>query len=346
MAGYAAAEAVIDHKTDAARAPVTAAGVRMAAARMAGAVARTPLLESPALNALSGGRLLVKAEVLQTCGSFKFRGAYNRIAKLSSVERQRGVVAWSSGNHAQGVARAARLFDVPAAILMPEDAPRTKIENTRADGAEIITFNRYTEDREEMGRAIAAERGAVVVPSYDDPDIIEGNGAVGLEMGEQASALGLGLDAVLICCGGGGLSAGSAVILKETSPQTDIYIAEPEGYDETARSVATGVRCYADVSQPSICDAIVTKTPGRLTLPILQTHVKGGVAVSDDEVRAAMAFAFRDLKLVVEPGGAVALAAILSGKFDARGATVGVTLSGGNVDADVFAAALASAKAV
>lgn len=322
------------------RAP-SAAGVRRAAARLEGLALRTPLLESDVLNERVGGRVLMKAEILQHCGSFKFRGAYNMISQLSAEQKQRGVLAWSSGNHAQGVARAARLFGAPATIVMPKDAPSLKVEKVRYYGADIIEYDRYTEDREAVARPLAAERGMTIAPSYDHVDIIEGQGTVALEAAEEAAALGAAIDVFVVCCGGGGLTAGCALILEEVSPKTQVFIAEPEGYDEAWASIRAGRRLAADVARRTICDAIATPSPGALTFPIMQRLVRGGVALSEDEVGAAMAYAFKYLKLVLEPGGAVALAAVLSGKVDAAGRTVCVTLSGGNVDAPLFSTILA-----
>ncbi|MEM8772394.1 MAG: threonine/serine dehydratase [Pseudomonadota bacterium] len=320
---------------------VTAEGVRMAADRLSGVAMKTPLLESPWLNQELEGRVFIKAEVLQLGGSFKLRGAYNLIAKLEPAVRSRGVVAWSSGNHAQGIALAARMFDCPAVIIMPQDAPQIKIEMVRSYGAEIVFYDRYAEDREKIGVAIAAERDMALAPSYDHPDIIEGQGTVGLEIASQAAAFGAAVDAVVICCGGGGLTAGCAIALRDVSPATQIWIAEPEGFDESRRSIETGERQNADVTQRTICDAIATPTPGRLTLPVMQELVAGGLTVTEDEVRAAMRFSMKHLKLIVEPGGAVALAAVLSGKIPVRGRTVAVTLSGGNADPDMITSILA-----
>lgn len=321
--------------------PVTADGVRRAAACIRGQAIRTPIIENEFLNDIAGGRVLVKAEVLQHCGSFKFRGAFNRLSQLTAEERKRGVVAWSSGNHAQGIARAAKYFDTPATIVMPADAPALKAEKVRAFGAEIVPYDRYSEDREEIGRRIQKERGMALAPSYDHPDIIEGQGTLALETVEDAIAGGSELDAFIICCGGGGLTSGCATILEDVSPETAVWIAEPEGFEETWDSIKKGERLKADVTRRTICDAIATPSPGRLTFPIMQRLVRGGVSITEAEVGQAMVFAFKYLKLVVEPGGAVALAAILSGKFDAAGKTTAITLSGGNVDPGLFAAILA-----
>ena len=319
---------------------ISADGVRRAAARLKGHAVRTPLVENDVLNDIAGGRVLMKAEMLQHCGSFKFRGAFNLISQLGEAQKKRGVVAWSSGNHAQGIARAARHFGVPAVIIMPEDAPRMKIDNTRALGADIVFYDRYSEDREAIGRAIHEERGMALAPSFDHPHIIEGQGTLALEVLEDAAALGVSLDAFGVCCGGGGLTAGCATILEDASPQTQVWIAEPEGFDETWASIRDGERRSADVTRRTICDAIATPEPGRLTLPIMARRVKAGARLTEDEVARAMAFAFQRLKLVVEPGGAVALAAVLTGKIDGRGRTTAITLSGGNVDPPLFASAL------
>lgn len=320
---------------------VTAEGVRAAARRIAGRAVRTPLIENDFLNETVGGRVLVKAEVLQHCGSFKFRGAYNRISQLSEEERRRGVLAWSSGNHAQGVAYAAKLLGVKATIVMPADAPAIKTEKVRAFGAEIVAYDRYRDDREAIGVKIMEERGLSLAPPYDHPDTIEGQGTLGLETIEDARALGAELDAFIICCGGGGLASGCALIAEDMAPGAEIWIAEPEGFDESWASIRDGERRRADVSRKTICDALAAPTPGRLTLPIMQRLVRGGAAVTEDEVGAAMLFAFKHLKLVVEPGGAAALAAVLAGKVDGRRKTTALTLSGGNVDPALYASILA-----
>lgn len=319
---------------------ITADGVRQAARRLKGHAVRTPLLENEVLNEIAGGRVLVKAEVLQHCGSFKFRGAFNLISQLDDAQKKSGVIAWSSGNHAQGVARAARDFGVPATIVMPTDAPRLKIENTRALGAEIIHYDRYSEDREAIARSIQDERGMVLAPSFDHPHIIEGQGTLAQEVLEDAADLGVALDTFVVCCGGGGLTAGCATILEDASPGTEVWIAEPEGFDEAWASIRDCERRYADVKQPTICDAIATPTPGRLTLPIMQRLVRGGASLTEEEVGRAIAFAFQRLKLVIEPGGAVALAAILAGKVDGKGKAAAITLSGGNVDPPLFTSLL------
>lgn len=313
------------------------AAIESAAKRLAGISVRTPLLQSFELDAAAGGKVLVKPECLQVTGSFKIRGAYNFLSQLSPEQARCGVVAFSSGNHAQGVAAAGSMLGIQTAIVMPEDAPRAKLENTRRLGGEVITYDRYTGDREALAREIAAERGAVVVPSYDHDYIIAGQGTVGLEIAEQSAELGMELDHVLVCCGGGGLIAGSATALKALLPRVSVHTVEPEDFDDTARSLRSGTREQVDDSARSICDALQAHTPGKLTFAINQVLLADGLTVSDAEVRDAMRFAFRHLKLVVEPGGAVALAAVLAGKIDTAGKTTAVVLSGGNVDVDLFA---------
>lgn len=310
--------------------------IEAAAARLDGVSVRTPLFGNAELDEAAGGSVLVKPECLQVTGSFKIRGAYNLMSQLSDREAQYGVVAWSSGNHAQGVAAAGAMLGIPTSIVMPEDAPRAKLDNTRRLGGEVITYNRYTGDREAIARELAARRGAALVPSFDHPHIIAGQGTVGLEIAADAVAMQRVPDQVLIPCGGGGLSSGSAVALKSRLPDVEVYVVEPADFDDTARSFAAGNRVGVDASARSICDALQTSMPGKLTFPIIQALVSGVLTVTDAEVRAAMRFAFRHLKLVVEPGGAVALAAILSGKLNTAGKTTAIVLSGGNVDAELF----------
>ncbi len=319
------------------------ADIEAAAARLAGWAVETPLLNPPALDRKLGGRVLLKAETLQRTGSFKFRGAFNRISQIPEADRAAGVVAYSSGNHAQGVAAAAALLGVPATIVMPEDAPAIKVANTRGYGAEVVLYDRFTENREALGAALAAERGATLVRPYDDPGVIAGQGTCGLEIARQAAARGLEIDALLVCCSGGGLTAGCALAMAELSPMTQIYTVEPAGFDDTRRSLAAGARVDNDPAARSFCDALLAPTPGELTFPINRRLLAGGFAVSDDEVRAAMGYAFRTLKLVIEPGGAVALAALLAGRLETRGKTVALTLSGGNVDPESYREMLAAA---
>jgi threonine dehydratase len=309
-----------------------------AAERLKGVAVRTPLLGSERLDALTGGRILLKPEVLQRTGSFKIRGAYNRLKQLVEMgQAGGGVVAFSSGNHAQGVAEAARLLGMKAAIVMPSDAPGPKIDNTRRLGGEVILYDRWTEDREAICARIAAERGATVVPSFDDVGVISGQGTVGLELAADAKALGLALDAVYVPASGGGLAAGIGLALDAA---TALYTAEPSTMDDHARSLAAGERVANDPASRSICDALLAPMPGKITFALNQRRLAGGVTATDDEALQAMAFAYETLKLVVEPGGAVALAALLAGRIDARGRTVGIVLSGGNVSPDLFARAL------
>ena len=262
-----------------------------------------------------GGPVYLVPENLQRAGSFKIRGAYNRIAQLSDDERRRGVVAASAGNHAQGVAAAARIMGLPALIVMPEDAHAIKKRNTLALGAEVVTYDRFSGNREEIGGAIAAERGAQIVPPYEHPWIIAGQGTAGLELVQDLEARGERPDVVAVCTGGGGLTAGIAIAVKELVPDAQVFACEPENFDDYGRSLAAGERVSNAAGPMSICDAIVTPTPGELTFAVNQPRLAGGVAVSEDEVRRAVRFAFETLKLVVEPGGAVALASILSGKM-------------------------------
>ncbi|MEE8534061.1 MAG: threonine/serine dehydratase [Alphaproteobacteria bacterium] len=319
------------------------ADVEAAAERLAGHAVLTPLVESPLLNERLGARVLVKAEPLQRTGSFKFRGAYNNISQLGDAERKHGVVAYSSGNHAQATAAAARQAGIDAVMVMPDDAPRIKIDNTRAWGAEVVLYERASRVREEVAKQIAAQRGATVVPPFDHPWTIAGQGTVGLEIAAQAAALGAELDAVLVPCSGGGLIAGCALALAERAPGAALYAVEPEGFDDTARSLAAGSRQEARPGARSFCDALLAPTPGELTFAINREHLAGGLAVSDDEVAQAMRLAFVYLKLVIEPGGATALAALASGKLDCRGKTVAVVASGGNVDAETFRDAITRA---
>jgi len=316
---------------------VAIADIEAAASRLAGVVVATPLLQNAELDQIAGGTVLIKPECFQSIGSFKIRGAYNLLSQLSPEQAKRGVVAWSSGNHAQGVALAGKILGIHAAIVMPEDAPKSKLENTIRLGGEIITYDRYSGDREAIARQIAAERGADIVPSYDHPHIIAGQGTVGLEIAEQSVALGLPVDQVLINCGGAGLAAGCAIAIKSRLPNAEIYTVEPEEFDDTARSLECGKRVAIRESASSICDALLADMPGRLPFDILTRLASGGLTVSDAEVRVAMRFAFQNLKIVVEPGGAVALAAILSGKIDTAGKTTAIIFSGGNVDVDQFA---------
>ncbi len=320
----------------------TFADVQAAAGRIAGQAVLTPLLEASALNKRLGFRLLVKAEPLQRTGSFKFRGAFNRLVQLDAEERRRGVVAFSSGNHAQGVAAAAEILGIPAVIVMPADAPAIKLANTKGYGAEVVTYDRWTVDREAVAAEIQAERGAVLVKPYDDPNIIAGQGTAGLEAAQQAAARGIEIDAFAANSSGGGLIAGCALALEALSPKTKVYCAEPAGFDDHARSLLAGERLANAAGASSICDALLAQTPGEITFAINQSRLAGGLVASDDEVRRAMAVAFQELKLVVEPGGAVALAAALAGRIPGSPRTVVVVASGGNVDPATFQTALAA----
>ena len=303
-----------------------------AARQIAPAAVRTPLIEHPALNAAVGGRVLMKAETLQVAGAFKFRGAYNRISRLTEEEKTRGVVAYSSGNHAQGVAAAAQAVGTRALIVMPSDSPTVKVEGVRAFGGEVRFYDRWSESREAIGAEIAAERGSILVPPVDDPFVLEGQGTGGLEMLEQA---GIEMDQLLCGASGGGLIAGLNLVMAEQSPAARVIVVEPEAFDDTRRSLEAGERVGHPQGDPSICDALMSPMPGELTWPINQ-RLAGAVTVTDAEVAEAMRFAFRWLKLVIEPGGAVSLAALLSGKVAAQGLTTGIVLSGGNVDPGLF----------
>jgi threonine dehydratase len=319
----------------------TFADVEAAAERLRGIAVRTPLLESEALNERGGGRVLLKAECLQRTGSFKFRGAYNTISQIDAS----AVVAYSSGNHAQGVAAAARLLGKAATIVMPADAPAIKVENTRAYGAEVRLYDRQRESREEIGAEIAARTGAALIKPYDDPRIIAGQGTAGLELARQVRDQGAAADLGLVPCGGGGLIAGCAIALTKAFPDIAIYAVEPDGLDDTRRSLAAGQRIANAPGATSICDSLLLPTPGELTFALNRQLLAGGLTVSDDEVRSAIAFAFRHLKLALEPGGAVALAAVLSRRLPLEGRTVAVVLSGGNVDPVLFAAAITGRSA-
>jgi threonine dehydratase len=319
------------------RPTVTLADIEAAARRLAGAVVETPLLESPALNDRLSARVLIKPETLQRVGAFKFRGAYNRLAQMTPEQRWGGVVAFSSGNHAQGVALAARLLNMPALIVMPADAPAVKLEATLGYGAEVRQYDRLTESREAIAAAIAAERGAVIVPAFDDADVIAGQGTAGLELTRQADALGAPLDVALTPIGGGGLISGVSIALKARFPAIDIWGVEPAGFDDAAQSLAAGRRIAVQPRARSLCDALEAPCVGEIPFPLMQQSLAGALAVTDAEVTAAMRYAFSTLKLVVEPGGAVGLAALLSGKPKVAGKTVAVVLSGGNVDPELFA---------
>ena len=316
----------------------TLVDIEDAAARIAGAAVRTPLLAGTPIDERAGRSVLFKAEVLQRTGSFKYRGAHTFLSRIDPDLRLAGVVAYSSGNHAQGVAAAAAAFGVPATIVMPADAPAVKIARTRALGAEVVTYDRAAESREEIGRRIAADTGATLVPPYDHPWTIAGQGTAGLEMAEQAADLVVSLEAVVVPCSGGGLTAGIALALEARSPGTLVYTVEPAGHDDYARSLAAGRRLSAG-GGASLCDALLVPTPGEVTFPINRRLVAGGLVVDDSEVMDAMRAAVVDLKLVVEPGGAAGLAALLAGRVPGDG-PVAIVLSGGNVDPGLLARVL------
>ncbi len=312
-----------------------------AARRLRGHVRRTPLLSSPFLDEIAGRRVLVKPECLQHTGSFKFRGAWSAISALEPEQRKHGVLAYSSGNHAQGVARAAALHGIASVIVMPSDAPRLKIDNTRALGAEVVLYDRAGESREEIGAALEAERGMTLIKPYDEPQVIAGQGTVGLELAEQARVEGVERGDVLVCCGGGGLTSGIALALEAHAPGLRARPVEPEGFDDTARSLASGRIERNAIQSGNICDAILTPAPGEITFPILKRLCGPGLAVSEEEVLRAMKLAFLRLKIVLEPGGAVSLAAALFRPQEIEGDAVIAVASGGNVDPALFARALA-----
>lgn len=315
----------------------TAADIAAAAQRLAGVAVRTPLVNAPVLDERLGARVFLKAETLQRTGSFKFRGAYNKISQIPPERRAAGVVAYSSGNHAQGVAAAAKLLGIRATIVMPSDAPRLKRARTEALGAEVVAYDRNNEDRAGIAAKIVAERGATLVPPYDDPLIIAGQGTIGTEIVEDLAALGLEPELVVIGASGGGLAAGVSLGVKARVPAAKFYTVEPEGFDDTARSFKSGKREANPRLSGSICDALMSNTPGELTFPITQALIGEGLVVSDAEVARAVRYAFEELKLAVEPGGVIGLAALLAGKLDVRGKVVVGVLSGGNIDAELFA---------
>ncbi|MCP9627118.1 threonine/serine dehydratase [Rhodopseudomonas palustris] len=317
--------------------PITAADIEAAAGVLAPYAVRTPLLTSPMLDAVTGARVYLKPEMLQRTGSFKFRGAFNKLSSIPQTQRGGGVVAFSSGNHAQGVAAAAQILGMRATIVMPADAPFSKRERTKGYGAEVVLYDRDREDREAIARDIASSRGATLVPPYDDPKVIAGQGTVGREIAADLAALGVTPDIVVAPASGGGLVAGTALAVTTRFPEAAVMSAEPEAFDDHARSIAAGRREPHKAEGRTICDALMASIPGELTFAINQQLLARGVTASDAEVGKAVAFAFREFKLVVEPGGAVALAALLAGHLDARGKTVAIVLSGGNVDADLFA---------
>jgi len=314
--------------------------IQLAAARIASYAIRTPLVESWILNARTGGRVFLKLETVQRTGSFKFRGACNRLAMIPQDQRAKGVVAFSSGNHAQGVAAAAQLFAMPAVIVMPADAPRPKIEGTRALGARIVEYDRIRDDREAIAARIQAESGAVLVKPFDDAGVIAGQGTAGLEIAEDAVRLGVDLDEVLSPCSGGGLVSGIALALKGAGNSAHVHSVEPENFDGMKRSLEAGARVKAPGGTLSIADALMAPIPGEIVFSLAKGLLAPGFAISDVELKAAMAFAAQELKLLVEPGGVAALAALLSGKLDVRGKSVALVLSGGNADFAALASSL------
>ncbi|MDO9637764.1 MAG: threonine/serine dehydratase [Pseudotabrizicola sp.] len=310
--------------------------IEAAAARLAGHARATPLLNAPLLDAAFGKRVLIKAECLQVTGSFKFRGAWSAVSALPAGTR--GVLAYSSGNHGQGVALAAARHGLPCVVVMPSDAPQVKIANTRAYGAEVVLYDRRTEDRDALGAALCAQRGLVLIKPFDDAQVIAGQGTVGLEIAAQALQAGVDSADVLVCCGGGGLSAGIALALEARAPGLRLRTVEPVGFDDMARSLAAGERLRNPATTGSVCDAILTPSPGELTFPVLQRLAGPGMVVSDDQALQAMALAFTHLRIVLEPGGAVALAAALFGETPDP---VICVASGGNADPALFRDALA-----
>lgn len=314
--------------------------IRAANERLASVVRRTPMLTSPFLDEIAGRRVLVKAECLQHTGSFKFRGGWSALSGLPAEKRKNGVIAYSSGNHAQGVAYAAARHNVPAVIIMPSDAPTLKVANTKALGAEVVTYDRLHENREEIGLKLAVERGLTLIKPYDEPLVIAGQGTVGLEIAKQAIEADVEHADVLVCCGGGGLTSGVALALAADAPGLRVRPCEPAGFDDTARSLIAGTKQRNAAQGGSICDAIVTPEPGEITFPILQKYCGPGLVVSDAEALKAIAQAFLRLKIVLEPGGAVALAAALYRADQIDGDAVIVVATGGNVDPDIFHKAL------
>ncbi|WP_239451699.1 threonine ammonia-lyase [Elioraea rosea] len=316
--------------------------VMAARERLEGRIVRTPMLRSPVLDAALGAAVLVKPEPLQRTGSFKLRGATNRIAQMSEAERKGGVVTFSSGNHGQACAAAGKMFGAPVVVVMPTDAPTIKVESTKRWGAEIVHYNREKDDREAIGRKLCAERGATLVPPFDDADVIAGQGTAALELIADAKEAGLKLDALFVCTGGGGLLAGSALAVEGTGKGAAVIAVEPVGHDDHARSFAQKARVRNEPGGSTLCDALLAPMPGELTFRVNMGRVHGAAVVPDSDVLRAMRFAFDHLKLVAEPGGAVALAAALYGNVSLKDAVVGVIVSGGNVDPAVFQRALAA----
>lgn len=316
--------------------------IRAAAKRLHGHARRTPLLSSPFLDDIAGRKVYVKPECLQHTGSFKFRGGWSALSGMDPEKRSHGVIAYSSGNHAQGIALAARMHGVPSVIVMPSDAPALKIENTKALGAEVVLYDRDSEDRDEIGARLAAQRGLTLIKPFDDPLVIAGQGTTGLEIAQDANSLGIQNADILVCCGGGGFSSGIALACAADAPTLRVRPVEPEGFDDVARSLISGKIERNATTSGNICDAIITPQPGDLTFPILHRLCGPGLTITENEALRAMAQAFLRLKLVAEPGGAAALAAALYRPNDITGDAVIVTVSGGNVDPAQFAQALAT----
>ena len=317
--------------------PVSSADIDAAASAIKPFAVRTPLLSPPVLCDRLSAKVFLKPEILQRTGSFKFRGAFNKLSSIPANARHGGVVAFSSGNHAQGVAAAAQILGMPATIVMPADSPLLKRERTKSYGAEVVLYDRDREDREAIARGIAEKRGATLVPPYDDPKVIAGQGTVGREICEDMAALGLSPDIVVAPVSGGGLIAGVATAVKSRFPQAMVMSAEPDAFDDHARSLRAGRREPHKSEGRTICDALMASIPGEITFAINSKLLAKGVTATDEEVGTAISYAFRELKLVVEPGGAVGLAALLAGHIDARGKTIVIVLSGGNVDPDLYA---------
>ena len=311
--------------------------IQMAAKCISTEANYTPLLEFRSLNERLGGRVLIKAETMQRTGSFKFRGAFNKIKQINLEKLKHGVVSYSSGNHGHGVAAAAKILGARSTIAMPLNSTDSKIQNIRKLGGKVVIFDPRNQSREDIiGELLEAQPRASFVHPFDDPDVIAGQGTCGLEIITQVEELGVSLDGLLICCSGGGLASGLAIVFSELSPRTNIYSVEPEGFDDTKLSLKAGHRIKNNPDAKSFCDALLSPLPGELTFSINRKLLTGGIVVSDEEVMAAMSYAFHHLKLIVEPGGAVALAALLAGRFPIRGKTIAITLSGGNVDLKVF----------
>jgi len=316
--------------------------VQAARARLAGHIVRTPMLRHPLLDQITGGTILLKPEPLQRTGSFKLRGATNALLKLSEADRRAGVVTHSSGNHGQATACAAAAIGAKATVFMPADAPRIKVESTKRWGADVIHYDRVSDDRDALARDFVARTGAVLVPPFEHADVIAGQGTLALELAADAADAGLAMDALLVNTGGGGLVAGCALAIEGASPSTRVFSVEPADWDDTARSLASGTRVANTPGGSTLCDSLLFKMPGEITFALNRPRLAGGLAVTDAEVLEAIRFAFTHLKLVVEPGGAVCLAALLARKYDARGQIVGAVISGGNVDPATFGKALAA----